>query len=299
MQTLCVHADAPWELLVINNNCTDHTDDVIARHAERLPIRRIFESRQGKSHACNTAVSAARGDLLLWTDDDVLVDPNWLSSYCSAAQRWPQAVSFGGPVAPWYECPPPSWIVKNRHLLQGMLVVRDYGEVERPFSENELPFGANMALRRSVFDHLRFDPQLGPNEDSRLIGEETILLKSLIDRGWQGVAVPEAKVRHWIPASRMTPEYLWRWAYGWGRTTVRMERDAAQRRAQPMWRMRVNCWRHALRYYWRRRLRRGDWVSPLYSYATTSGVIAELQNSCGRETRIVASDNSGFRSISR
>ncbi len=137
MRKLRIPDGSDWELLVVNNNSTDATDETIGRHAKNLPIRRIFEPRQGKSHACNTAVAAARGDLLLWTDDDVLVDPDWLSAYSSAARRWPNAVCFGGPVTPWYECPPPRWIEEHRGLLQGMLAVRDYGTEERPFSADE------------------------------------------------------------------------------------------------------------------------------------------------------------------
>jgi glucosyl-dolichyl phosphate glucuronosyltransferase len=282
MRKLRIPNGVDWELLVVDNNSTDSTAAVIAGHEQHLPIRPMFEARQGKSHACNMAVVAARGELLLWTDDDVLVDPEWLSAYANAAERWPRAACFGGPVAPWYEFPPPAWIERHRGLLQGMLAVRDYGPEERPFSADEAPFGANMALRRHVFDDLQFDPQLGPNKDTGLIGEETTLLRTLRQRGCQGVVVPAAKVRHFIGAERMTPGYLWRWAYGWGRTTVRMERgDGATAPRHPLWRMRVNCWRHGMRYFRRRLLGRGDWVSPYYNYAATSGIIAEWTGSNG------------------
>ncbi len=63
-----------WEVMVVNNQCSDSTDAVIARHAAHLPIRRLVEPRPGLSHSRNCAVAAARGDLLVWTDDDVLVD---------------------------------------------------------------------------------------------------------------------------------------------------------------------------------------------------------------------------------
>src|ERR1700738_3055719 len=64
-----------WELLVVNNNCTDDTDAVIERHAGSLPIRRLYEPTPGKSYAHNLAIAEAQGDLVLWTDDDVIVDP--------------------------------------------------------------------------------------------------------------------------------------------------------------------------------------------------------------------------------
>src|SRR5262249_5404549 len=88
---LRVPAGLQWELLVVNNNCTDDTDQVLGRYRDRLPLSPLFEPRQGLSHARNCAVQAAAGDLIVWTDDDVLVDPDWLGCHVAAAQRWPEA----------------------------------------------------------------------------------------------------------------------------------------------------------------------------------------------------------------
>src|SRR3954466_10143738 len=88
LRGLHVPADVEWELLVVNNNSTDATEEVIARHTAQLPLRRLFERKQGLSNARNCAAAAARGDLLLWTDDDVLVDPDWLAVYVDSARRW-------------------------------------------------------------------------------------------------------------------------------------------------------------------------------------------------------------------
>ena len=85
LRCLDVSVCADWEILVVNNNSTDDTDAVIRRHSEHLPIRRLWEPRTGKSHAANLAISEAKGDLLLWTDDDVLVDRDWLKAYVQTA----------------------------------------------------------------------------------------------------------------------------------------------------------------------------------------------------------------------
>ena len=85
-----------WEVLVVNNNCTDHTDDVIKDFTDRLPVRRLFEPQQGQSRARNCAIDAAKGDYIVWTDDDVVVDPGWLIAYVDAFRRWPNAAVFGG-----------------------------------------------------------------------------------------------------------------------------------------------------------------------------------------------------------
>src|SRR5512134_131488 len=82
MTELVVPPGVTWELLVVNNNSTDHTDAVAAGFRRRLPLRYLVEPTPGKSNACNLAVREARGDYILWTDDDVLVSPQWLAAYC-------------------------------------------------------------------------------------------------------------------------------------------------------------------------------------------------------------------------
>ena len=71
-----------WEVLVIDNNSKDQTRQVIEECASRNPgrFRYIFEAKQGKSNALNTGIREARGDILAFMDDDVLVEPSWLDS---------------------------------------------------------------------------------------------------------------------------------------------------------------------------------------------------------------------------
>ncbi len=194
MQTLRVPDGVEWELVVVNNNCTDDTDAVIARHTDQLPVRRLFEPRQGQSFARNLALDEATGDFIIWTDDDVLVDTEWLAAYLAAADRWPDAVYFGGLIEPLYEQSPPSWVAANLGLLKGVLLVRDLGVEERVFVGDEEPSGASMAFRRSVFDNWRFSTRLGLVGESAVRGEDTTLIADLKRDGKQGIWVPAAHV---------------------------------------------------------------------------------------------------------
>src|SRR5438067_2246813 len=101
--------DIDWEVLVVNNKSTDHTDAVIADFAERLPIRREYEERPGQSNARNRAIGTAKGDYIIWTDDDVVVDRGWLAAYADAFRSRPEAAVFGGPIRPRYETPAVKW----------------------------------------------------------------------------------------------------------------------------------------------------------------------------------------------
>jgi glycosyltransferase involved in cell wall biosynthesis len=81
LTALAVPDGVDWELLVVNNNCTDDTDRVVASFTDRLPLRLLHEPTPGLSCARNRAVQHAAGEYILWTDDDVVVDSAWLTSY--------------------------------------------------------------------------------------------------------------------------------------------------------------------------------------------------------------------------
>src|SRR5689334_10974234 len=98
MKNLQIPTGVEWEVLVVNNNSTDNTDEVIGRHTTSLPLRRLHEPRQGQSNARNHALTEAAGELILWTDDDVLLGPEWIAQYVRAAMLHPKAAYFGGPI---------------------------------------------------------------------------------------------------------------------------------------------------------------------------------------------------------
>ena len=98
------------EVLVVDNNCTDETANVVEAFRERLPIRRVKESRQGLAHARNRAVAEFRGDVLLFTDDDIRFEPGWLAAYRDAIRRFPDADYFGGRILPDWGQMKPRWI---------------------------------------------------------------------------------------------------------------------------------------------------------------------------------------------
>jgi glycosyltransferase involved in cell wall biosynthesis len=273
---LHIPAGFEWEVIVVNNNCTDDTDGVLARYMCKLPLVRLFESRQGKSYAANLAVEHSRGDLIVWTDDDVLVDPDWLVAYVKAAEQWPQATFFGGTIDPWFAEEPPRWIRQNFGQLCIAYAARQLGPEVRPLVGDELPYGANMALRRQAFAARGFDTTLGPCGNEEVRGEETDLLTRLRERGHQGIWVGTARVRHYIPAARLRRQYLWDYFLGGGRVLVRQKSCEA---CKWLW----GAPRWAIWMYWHARLRswllasfKGKrWVRAFREAALCRGVIEE------------------------
>jgi len=199
-----------WELLLVDNGSSDHTPEVVRSFAAKLPIRHVTEPKAGLSNARNRGVSEARGSHVCWTDDDVLIDSQWLAAYADAFARHPEAAYFGGPIELLLEGPTPSWLVKDRKSLGPILAERLFGDV--PIRLNPatdlIPYGANYAVRtREQLVH-RYDPNLGVSPTQRRLGEETELLKQLDEEGCCGWWVPDARVRHIIPPERQTIPYF-------------------------------------------------------------------------------------------
>jgi glucosyl-dolichyl phosphate glucuronosyltransferase len=217
-----------WELLVVNNNCTDDTESVVESFQGRLPIRQIVEQKQGLSFARNAAVSCASGDYILWTDDDVIVDSGWLAAYESAFARYPEAAFFGGPIQPWFEGMPPRWMATDAwSLISTAFAALDYGTRECKASCSRLPFGANYAIRLDWQRRHLYDPRFGRRPETTISGEETIVLLGIIKEGGTGWWIPDAQVRHWIPKSRQSLAYLREYYAGYGRTLNRQSSAGA------------------------------------------------------------------------
>jgi glycosyltransferase involved in cell wall biosynthesis len=216
MTRLSLPSGLEWELVVVNNRSTDATDEVLGSFRDRLPLRRVFEERPGQSNARNTAIREARGEYIVWTDDDVMVDPGWLIAYAAAFARWPRATFFGGPIEPWFEGEPPAWLRAGIQRVEAAYAVLDLGTDPVPLSASTFPYGANMAVRRQVYDKVRYDPGLGLRPGSAMRSEEMALVRHLADAGEEGWWVPAARVTHFIPKARQTIAYLREYYFGWG-----------------------------------------------------------------------------------
>jgi glucosyl-dolichyl phosphate glucuronosyltransferase len=229
-----VPSDLPWELLIVNNNSTDHTDDVIGEYVGRLPVRREFESRGGKSNALNRAIDVAKGDYIVWIDDDVLVDPGLLTAYAAAFRRWPEAAVFGGRIKPKYEAPVEKWVLESEAVLGGPYAIRDFGDQVRRFSaddEDHFPYGANWAIRAIEQRAFRYDPALGPVPRRIRNQEDTDLMLRLLRSGATGYWISEAMVEHCIGRDRQTVRYIAEYYESWGETLA--FRNAAATAAAP------------------------------------------------------------------
>lgn len=197
-----------WEVVVVDNNCTDATPAVLARRARHLPLVAVSEPTPGHARARNRAVAAARGELVVWTDDDVLVGPDWLAGMVRAAEAYPGSDYFGGPVRPWFAEPPPRWARAAIAELGFCWALVDHGPATRELAAGEYAYGANFAVRLAALKRHPFDPNYGRVGARLSSGDDTRLQDALRAEGSRGVWVGSAAVEHFIRAPRVTPNYV-------------------------------------------------------------------------------------------
>jgi glycosyltransferase involved in cell wall biosynthesis len=202
-----------YEILIIDNNSSDDTPDVIRRYARLLAprLRSAFEPRQGLSHARNRALAEAQGEIVSFIDDDVVVDPGWLEAVCSAFAEHAATV-VGGRSYLIYPEPPgrPAWLPVYREDMYSRL---DHGPDTLVNTDKAL-FGLNFSvLRQKAMDVQGFDVSLGRNGNRLACGEESDLLARLRQAGGVAVYEPRAVVGHKIAPERLTRRWLLRRAY--------------------------------------------------------------------------------------
>jgi glucosyl-dolichyl phosphate glucuronosyltransferase len=272
-----VPRDVEWEVLVVNNNCTDSTDDVIRSFEKLLPIRRLWEPVAGLSSARNRAVAEATGDYIVWTDDDVLVDADWLAAYVRAFRRWPVAAIFGGPIDPLFEDGPPAWIPAVMHWIGPVFGRQSLGDEPVRLDPEVLPhgpYGGNMAMRRSVQVRFPYDPTLGVRHGEYITGEETQVMMRMLETGVEGWWTPEPRVAHCIPRQAQTTAYVRRWFIGRGKGELRLGDEAALRQTRRPIRLVMRSLWHELRFRFRRHLvPPEEWIMDLMIAGKTQGTI--------------------------
>ncbi len=207
--------DTDYEILVVDNNSNDGTPQVIEESRPMLAprLRSAFEPRQGLSHARNRALQEAGGEIVSFIDDDVIVDPDWLSAVAAAFEEHAAAV-VGGRSYLIFRAQRPAWLPEPYEFYLSRL---DYGDRVIVGMDRDL-YGLNFSVRRDMALHVGgFNPALGRcGLVSFHSGEESDLLRKIRACGGVVVYEPKAIVGHIVSPERLTRKWFLRRAFAAG-----------------------------------------------------------------------------------
>lgn len=210
-----------WEVLVVDNNSTDQTRDVVEDFCQRYPgiFRYVFEPTSGKSHAANAGIKQARGNVLAFVDDDVTLSATWLHNLTASLHdgTWAGA---GGRILATQALEAPEWFSVE---VQGAVLYGRFDFGEQPCELEVAPYGANMAFRKAIFEKYgAFRTDLGPGlgPETPRPNEDTELGRRLIAAGERLRYEPKAVVYHPVLPGRIRKEYFLSWWFDHGRASI-------------------------------------------------------------------------------
>lgn len=227
LASLCkmrVPARVTVSVIIVDNNSTDGTPEFLKEFVsavgDGISFEILNESQQGHAVCRNRAIESATGELILWTDDDIIASENWLERYLEFVKDDPESSFWGSVIKPEFPNGTPAWISENWDELKGCFADRDLGEAPLDFNAVRLPYGANFGILTEVQKQYRFDSSLGRCGDAVMGEDEFDLFRRLLSHGHSGTWVPHAKISHQIPASRSSQEYVYDYFVGQGQALV-------------------------------------------------------------------------------
>jgi len=231
-----------WRLIAVDNGSTDTTASILAQYRARLPLTCLFEPTLGKNHALNRGLQHLEGDLAVFTDDDVIPDPDWLVRIKACADAHPEYDVIGGAILPVWPRQPPEWILESVPLGQ-VFGASNPSQTAGEISPH-LVWGANMTVRMRVFrDGFQFDTRFGPNGTTRYVtGSETQFALRVAEAGYRFWFCPAIRVGHIIREEQFELRSILQRAFRSGRLQVRLEKHAALRSGAMLFGVPMKMW---------------------------------------------------------
>jgi glycosyltransferase involved in cell wall biosynthesis len=238
-----------WQVVIVDNGSTDSTPEVVRRFAGRLPVTYVVESKAGKSRAVNAGLRHVAGDLILFTDDDILPCRDWLTHYAAAAASQPDYDVFGGPVIAKWPYEPPVWAVCNKEIRSWCFDHPDPTHKTGPFTGT--PIGGNFAVRtRAQVENGGFNLDIGPRPGAYTMGNETEFIGRLRLAGAKLWWIRDAMVEHIIREEQLNKQWMLRRAVRGGRGDYRLclasEGPPKLILGLPRWVIRASLWQMCL-----------------------------------------------------
>ena len=198
-----------YEIVLINNNSTDNTENECKRFQNDFPqvkFNYFIEKNQGLSHAKNRGIKESTGEIIIYVDDDATVNQEYLQSYYDFFEKHTFAAAAGGAVIPRYETEKPKWMSYYTEQLISCYFYK--GEKIKQFKRG-FPCGGNSAYRKKVFDEIGlFNVDLGRSGNNLIGAEEKDIFDKMRSRKLTFYYLPQAILYHIIPQKKLTNEYF-------------------------------------------------------------------------------------------
>jgi glycosyltransferase involved in cell wall biosynthesis len=201
-----------WEVLVVDNACTDNTVDVCKEWRDKLPVslRIVREKWPGLSYARGCAGRNAWGEIVCFLDDDNLPAPEFVDRAVTAFQNHPRAGAIGGKVLPIWQSPPNPLAEAVQDFA---LAICDRGDEAFVYNTNVGPVGAGICIRTQILHDIYNDPDFAQTVPGRTQkgygGGEDLAIAILVWRlGWECWYEPSLIINHLLPEYRMEMSYL-------------------------------------------------------------------------------------------
>ena len=199
-----------YEIVLVDNNCTDNTHGVCEQFTAAHPqinFRYTVEPEQGLSAARNKGIKEAKGDIIIYVDDDALVDCDYIRIYAEYFATHPETMAAGGPIEPLYETSEPAWMSPYTKAL--LTAWMNYGDKVREYPKGRYPGGGNAAYRKVVFDKVGlFNTELGRKGNLLLASEEKDIFDKMKALGMKVLYLPTPVLHHCIPQAKLEEDYF-------------------------------------------------------------------------------------------
>ena len=123
-----VVCEVPFEIIIADNSTIDRTEELLDSFRHRLPLKVIHVVDKGKSRSLNQAILEAKGDSIIFADDDIVSDSNWLNAFYDAAKSMPEINIFGGRI-----------LVNDDIILEWISRSFNLKSIRQPWPENAGP----------------------------------------------------------------------------------------------------------------------------------------------------------------
>lgn len=228
---------ARWELVLVDNASSPPLSDFcdLSWHPR---ARHLVETKLGLSNARFCGIRGSTAPLIVFVDDDCILDPNYLAHAHAIAATHPSLGAWGGQCLPRLEAPIPEWFLPYEFLLTVRRLERDQWS-NLGLDTDTIPFGAGLCLRRDVAEAYAdggassLSGKLGRTGGSLVGGDDVDICMTALKLGYGTGLFTNLTLLHQVAAKRCEDAYLLRLLEGteYSDTVIRYMYNAPLRTA--------------------------------------------------------------------